>query len=497
MSVINKKNVFWNSISFIVISLLGLINFTLCIKSYDSVIFGYYLLLSAYWNIGASIDLGFGVSTIKNISESLKLKDYLNINKIVNTFLVAYLFLGMFIATVIYLLFYYYNSNITRPDDNFINMNLVLFLFAAGFITKYLSGFLVTIFEGLSEYVLVAKINLTVTLLNSVLTILIFIFKLSLIYLIFFQFIYGAVYLSLLLIILHYKIDIISFKIDHIQFSLLKKLGLYNFNIQVSFFLTSIIDPIIKSILSLSLGLQYVTYFETAKKLINLSNGLIYSALKGLLNQISEYNAIGELKSFINNNIYYYSNISLDYSLLVYGILNPVICVFIMLWFKNYETIMIFLLFLLPYTFINTGGPLYSVLMVEGKGVRLVLLQFINVISISIILYLTVTLFGSYFGIIGFYIATIINTYLMILFLKKYIGFNFTQFLKKVNFTNLITLNILLIFQVIVYFYFSSNLYLISAIFIVLYFILFKNKIIQYFQYFYPKIRNMFNKKLV
>jgi hypothetical protein len=250
-----------------------------------------------------------------------------------------------------------------------------------------------------------------------------------------------------------------------------------------------------KSILSGSLGFQFVTYFETAKKIINLSNGLIYSALKGLLNKISEANAIGELQTFTNNNLYYYSNLSVDYSILAYGIFNPLISIFILYWFNSYESVIIFLIFLLPYSIINYGGPLYSVLMIEGKKGRLIILQFINVVLVSVFLYSTIQLSSSYLGIAGFYLATIINMYLIFLFLKKYVGLDIGRFFPNSKTMDIVKLNIFLIIELILCLLFPSILNYLFILFFILYSILFIKQLKYYFVFFLSKFKFFLSEK--
>lgn len=486
--MINKKNLYWNSLSFVILSVLGFVNFTLNLNTYDNITFGYYLLISSYWSIGASIDLGFGVSTIKNISELIKLEDHTRIKYIVNTFLGVYFVVGILISAVIFSIFFFLNENLLNDFSSNYDLKIILIFFALAFFTRYLSGFLVTVYEGLSEFVLVSKINTFLAFLNTIFTVVIYIEKLSLYYLVISQFVYGLVLFLTLLTFLIIKNKFIEYGIKYFKLDLLKKQGLYNLNIQISFTLTSFLDPIMKSILSLSLGLQYVTYFETAKKLINLSNGLIHSALKGLLNKLSEANIIGKLKEFVNDSIHVYSRLSLEYSVIVYGVLNPLICLFILVWFKNYESMMMFLIFLLPYSLINVGGPLYSILMVEGKGGKLVLLQAINVIVVSLTLFISLMVFKSFIGIIGFYFATIINSYLMIYFLIRYLGFDFRLFLANNQIKNLVLLNIGILIQIILYTFFQDYIYFLFIFFTLVYAYIFKSQLFYYSGYIYKNI---------
>lgn len=495
MSIINKKNVFWNSFSFIFISIFGFINFTLNLKTYSNDVFGYYILLSSYWGIGSSIDLGFGISTIKNISEAIKVKDYLRIKNIINTFFVTFAILGISVGSVIYGVFLFFSKSVEYNSVSQYDTSHLFLLFGIGFLMRYLSGFMATVYEGFSEFVLLAKINIVFTFLNTAMISVIYLYKLSLYYLVTSQFIYALLLFVVLFLFLAFKNEYVKFSFKYFNFKLLKSQGMYNLNIQLSLTFASFIDPIMKSILSVSLGLQFVTYFETAKKIINLTHGLIHSALKGMMNKISEANAVGELKQFVNDKIYIYSNLSLDYSVLVYGILNPLVCTLILIWFRNYESMVIFLIFLLPYSLINFGGPLYSVFFIEGKGGKLVFLQSINLVFISVVLYASIVIANSYLGLIGFYFATIINSFLMFYFLKKHIGFEASLFWSKIKLKNLISINILIVCQIILCILFRGEVYYLLVVFTLIYAMIFRYQLFYYSRYFFDKMKLLGNKK--
>lgn len=488
MSQINKKNLFWNSLTFIAISLLGFFNFSLNLKTYESEIFGFYLLISSYWGIGSSIDFGFGVSSIKNISEAIKIYNYDKINKIINSYLIVYFSLSLILIIFIYF-FYYIFTSINYNLIAGYSINILFVLFAIAFLFRYLSSFFFTIYEGLSEFILMSKINLVLTIFNTLLTIIIYVYKLSLYYLVSSQLIFSLFLFVSMVIILKKKFNFVKYSKNHIKWGYIKKDGVYNANLQFSFVINSIIDPVLKSIISLFLGLNFVSYFETAKKLINLSNGLLNSALKGLLNKISVANAEGSLKNFVNKDIYQYSSLGLDFSILLYGILNPLICIFILLWFDSYSSLIIFLLFLLPYSIINIGGPLYSVLMIEGRASKLSVLQLLNLILLSLFFFLGIIIFNNYLGIIGFYVATILNSYLMVIFLKKYIGFEVVSFFKNINTKYLIKLNVLLIAELLFCLLYPDHIYFIMAIYFLISIFIFKKTVIYFLQFMYNKFR--------
>jgi glycosyltransferase involved in cell wall biosynthesis len=123
------------------------------------------------------------------------------------------------------------------------------------------------------------------------------------------------------------------------------------------------------------------------------------------------------------------------------------------IWFGSYDVLIMFLILLLPYSLINFAGCLYLVLMVEGKGIKLLILQSINFVLITIFVFLSINLFNNYLGIMGFYLATIITVFLIFYFLYKYNDFTFKPFLLKVMFKDLVKLNIMIFSEFIFYKY--------------------------------------------
>jgi len=481
----DKRNALWNSISFISISLLGFLNFSLNYNSFSSNDFGLFILLNAVFGIGNTLDFGFGISTVKYISEARKKVDYLSLNKIFVSFFWSFFTFAIVIVLVFgiyYMLFFRYSEIILKNDIS--SVNIIFFLLSVSFFFRYLNIFLGKVYEGYAEFVLYSKINLFTSMSGTLFMIIIFILKLHIKYLAVAYLTSGIISFSVLFFIALKRLEALSFNLKYFSFTTIKKYAVYSVNIQISFFVSSFIDPVVKFLIGRYFNLSFVTYYESAKKIIDLTNGLIYSAQKGLFNKLSEFNAISRLSEFINSEIFVYSKMSNYYSILLYGLLNPLLCIFIYIWFRSYETLIIFLIFLLPYSLINFAGCLYSVLMVEGKGIKLLLFQTINLIFISALLFASIKIFNNYLGILGFYLATIITTIILFYFLIKYNGFEYKPFLDKVAFRDLIKLNVLIISELILMFLFKD-----SYIYILItYFILFSAFFYKYIIYFYKNV---------
>ena len=295
-------------------------------------------------------------------------------------------------------------------------------------------------------------------MLNTALMLALFFLKLSLDYLAIIYFLSGFFNFLVLTVSLVRSNRIISFRLRNISLHIVRKYAVYNINIQLSFFVNSFVDPLIKYFIGMYLSTSFVTYFESAKKIIDMSNGLIFSAQKGVLNKISEHNALNRLTEFINTEICTYSKMSNYYSIALYGLMNTAMCAFMLIWFKTFEGMLIFLMFILPYSLINSAGCLYLVLMVEGNGIRLLSLQTINFVFVLGLLFLSLSVSGNYFGLLGFYASTIITIMLVVYFLKKYHGFRVKEFIGNIVFPDLVKLNILILLE-IAFLYFLKDFY--------------------------------------
>lgn len=486
----DKKNAVWNSVSFIIVSIAGFINFTLTIKTYSTEIFGLYILLSSIFGLGYNIDFGFGAATIRQISIAKNENDFETQKKFFFTFLLAYILISIVITLIMSFYFFIFvqDSTIVLSVKN-VNVITIYVFISCSYLIRYLNNYFKNIFEGFSEFVVLSKIIIILTLVNTLLILSLFIFKLDIIYLAFFTFLFQLVSLFVYFFTIKYSFKELSFSFKYYDFALIKKYSLYGINIQVSTFINSIIDPLIKFLLGSSLSLSFVTYYETSKKIIDLSNGLIFSAQKGIFNKLSEQHSAGTMKEFVNNNLPYYSKMSNYYSILVYGLLNPIICIGMMLWFKSYESMVILVVFFLPYTLINFGGVLYLVLMVDGKGIKLIFTQLLNLFTASLFLYLSLYLFKSYIGLSAFYFSIVVSILVIFIILNKSISLNKVSYLQKSNFIDLAKLNILLLSQIILLFFVSEYyLYILG-----LYFLLYNLLFIKYLKYFINEIFKRIN----
>ncbi len=485
LTYFDKKNAIWNSISFIGISILNFASFSINFHTFSSSEFGLFILINSIFGIGTTVDFGFGIATVKHISEAKKKNDFELINRIFVTFF--WLFLIFAFLIIIIIIFYY--LLFLRDNEIFKNVvlkrtDIIFYLLLTSFFFKYINNYLGRVYEGFMEFVLVAKIYLFNSIASTFLMILLFVFNLKIESLAVIYLIMSVILFISLISFALTKIPNLHFKFRYFSLKILKEYSIYGINIQVSYIIYSFIDPIVKFIIGKYINLNMITFYETAKKIIELTNGLIISAQKGLLNKLSEENAIGKLNIFINENLFIYSKMANYYTVLIYGLLNSFFCLLINYWFKSIEIVIIYLIYLLPYSLINFAGCLYSVITVEGKGIKLVIMQSINFVFIISFLLISIILFNSYIGLLGYYFATITTVTILVFLLKRYNNFNIKLFFSRIAFGDVIILNIFVLSELILLYIFSDKYFYLLIFYSALYVIVF----IKYLKYFFKVI---------
>lgn len=466
---IDKKNALWNSTSFIFLSIASFITLTITYKIFGADNLGLFLVISSIFGLGTNFDFGFGLSSIKYISEFKTENNYKKINTFISTFLIVYFFIAAVLIFFVSLYFWFFikDSNVTQNfSDSSVNSIFIFLSFA--FFFKYITNYFKVILEAFRKFVLLSKFNVLINIFNIILFCTLFYGTHTIIYVAVLNFIYNFVsFLVFFIVVFRFNKEIkINFK--NFSFGYLKQFSVYGINIQISSFFSSLIDTAIKFILGNFLNLSYVTYFELSKKVIDFSNGLINSAQKGIFNTLSEEQAQNKLTKYVNDDLFKYSLMSNFYSILIYGVINPILCYFISIWAHNQDTVVIFLIFAMPYSLINFGASLYQVIMIEGKGGTLVIIQIINVLSISVFLFVCIKLFANFLGLFSFFAATIVSIGILFYYLKKWHNFSQLNYFKQTKFNDIIKLNLLLLIEIYFIYNYPNyfNYILIAFIFI-------------------------------
>lgn len=471
-SVDHKKIVSWNSITFIFSLSLNFIVYSILYKSFDPGIFGVYLTAVSLYVFGSSLDLGIGISVIKVISQKRINNETEYIDKFLSTFFFVTMLIGMVISFIILINYYFLFSDMVSS----LNINsLFLPLLALNFFCSFITGYLRVIYEGFYQYVLFAKISMLASILNLISALLIYFFSYSIIYLVVFSISVSSINFIILIYIL-YKKKLINIKFNSFSYPIFKENIRHNLNIQVSYIIGNSLEFLVRYIIGTMISYSYVTYYENAKKLANVANGVLAASQRNLLNKISELIGSNEIIKYLQTSFQIYPRISNSFSILIYGVLNPLVILFILFWFKSFETVVLYSILVFPYTIINYASPLYNVLLINKDGKYLIIIQTINVILTVLLLYGYLALFGSEIGIIGYNIAIFISLILILYFIKIIFKIEIKPFFKNIYGYNLLLFLLGLSIQLCIVLYFD-NYILSSIIFSIIYLIVFYKEI--------------------
>lgn len=487
-----KKNSIWFTSSFVVNSVLNFIIYSLCFKLYEEKIFGIYIFILSIYLIGNTLDFGFGISSIKQISESKEKNDFNFICKYYTTLFYSYTIFALFLV-VIFLMYYQIflkYIDLFRVTDE-VNISTIFYIITASFFLNFITGFIRCVMEGLSDYVNLSIFTIITVFVNFVLVLFIFLLKLNIYYLAVSTLATSFISFLIIFVYLNYKYSFISYNLKNYEFNYIKNVYKYGLKLHLSMFIGSFADPLMKYLLGTYLSTSFIALMEASRKIINFSNGLIFSAQRSLLVKLSQSNARGELNEFVNSKLYFFSKMSNYYSIFVYGILGPLVCIFILIWFKSFDVMMIFLIFSISYSLINFAGCMYNVLIIDGRGFSLIFIQIINISSLYLLLYFTLIIFNSYAGLTGFILSTFINVILIFYYLKKYYHLEINKYLTLIKIKDILILNLLILILGAFLIYFKGSEYIVLGITFFINLVIFR----KYFLFILEKTRLLINSK--
>jgi O-antigen/teichoic acid export membrane protein len=459
-----KKIVFWNSTTFIFSFIVNFIVYTLYYKTFPPEIFGIYLTAISIFLLGNSLDLGIGISSIKVISEKRIISDSKYIDSFVSTFIFVYAVIGLVISTLLYL---NYILSFKILPNGIINSDYFFLKIVLYFFIVFINGFFKVILEGFYEYVLVGKMTLCIAFINLIVSIIIYYYSLSIDYLLDYNVILSLLQSVLFILFIIFKTKV-NIKFNLFNTGILKNNIRHSLNIQISYILGNSIEYIVRFLIGYFISFASVTYYENARKVVNIINGLITSSQRSLLNKLSEFQARGTLKDFLSSEFLTFPKISNSYSAFIFGALNIVICSIIFFWFKNYDSILIYSLLCIAFSLINFATPFYNLLLVNNDGKYLILIQAINFISTIFFLLCFLFFYQNEMGIVGYVISTILNVYVILRVVQSKYGLTISAVLKETNGVRSILFVLLLVIQAILLFTTKINfLYIASSISII------------------------------
>lgn len=485
----DKRNSFWLALQFIISFSSTLITLKLNLDLYGKELFSIWLLLFSLWGMGASLDLGFGLTVVKYVANYNKHnKD--KINELVSTIFFVFIFFGIFVFIILNVTgeLLYFGTYKYISSYNHQLFRTVFLLLGIAFLFQYLILFFRSVMEGMNNFVISSKINLANNIIILIGVLIIYFYKLSMIYLACTYVVASLVIVLAYFLLLIKSYPLLSIKKKLFNLVLIKELISYSISVQsVSFFL-ALIDPAMKYVIATYFRLDMVSVFEIARRAALAISGLFMASFKIILPKTSVLKTKEQYRDFLLTDGIKYVKMGLTYSGITYGILSLPIILFLKYWFRMDEIVLFFLLLSLPEIINNVGYTIYNFILGIGKAYFIVLVQFINVTIITSSLILGFSLFRNIFGIFGYFFTVVFVNFLMLLFVKKHSDVSLKQFLIRIRFKNLLSLLSMHLLVITFIYFFPVYTIIYLTLMSLVAFIIFRKEIKQYFQLMLNKI---------
>lgn len=449
MSIDSRKNSLWLAIQYFIAILFSFVTLKLNITNYGEELFGLWLLFFSFWIIGTAVDFGFGIATVKFIAEAkndkLKQTQIFTIGILFFSVMGFLLFLiGFLIANLIFF------DNIKIVPVKFYQLSIYLFLILGiNFYFQFIFIFFRSVLEGLENFILSSKIIIGYHFINLLIVTLSFFLSLDILTLSF------LLSLSSIFVCCLYLYSIkVNYKYFHINFQtidyfFLKNILKFSFTVQFSSVFSALIDPVIKYILTLFAGLNYVSFYEVGRRFAIAISGLFFNSFKTILPKVSILKSRIEYHEFLLSEGVNFSRIGITYSAFFYGVLSFIFALIIKIVFNSEDIVLVLLLLSLPETINNFGYVLYLFLIGIGKPYIVSLIQVLNLIIIGLTLFIGFVFFDSILGLFGYYIAVIVANLIMLRNIKSVSEITLKEFLYLANIYKLLSLNISIIIAIV------------------------------------------------
>lgn len=484
----DNKNSLWLAFQYAVSLVLSLIGLKLNLLSFGNELFGIWLLLLSVWGVGTIMDLGFGMSIIKFISQSKD--DHSKTQSIISTSFFLFQILGLGIVWVCILIaehFYFGNQKLI-PLEMIRSSKIVFYILGGNFYLQYLTNVIRAAFEGHNQYKITSKLSLLCSIMMFLGTISILIFNLELVHLAMFTLVTSIVQFTLYINL--YKKFFPHLKIKYFCFNkaVFKEIFVFSISIQTTYLLGALIDPLIKYIIGNFSERRLIPSYEIARKFSWAISGFFSFTFRNSLSNTSALTCKEEYKSYLFSSGVSLAIFSIIFSGFFFGIVSFITAIAFQYFYKVDGSLLIFSIFALSETINNAGYILYMLIIGMGKAIFLTLIQATNVIVTSIFLYIGFKLFDSSIGLIGFFISVCISNLAMLLFIKKNTGVKILDLLQKINAGKLFTLLSLLSLHLVII-NFKMEYWVLSQSFLVLFsFILFRKDFTKLVNTFYKSI---------
>lgn len=455
----DNKNSYWSAIQHSTTLALSLIGLKVNLLSFNSELFGIWVLLLSIWGFGSVLDLGFGISTIRFIALSRDNPQHQS--KVISTSLFIYQILGLLIIVICTLLannFYFSNPKIIPPEYLSLSKN-TFYILSIGFYFQYISTVFRSTIEGCNNYILSSKILILVTTLNFLFTVLVYVLHLNLQHLALFYLVTNVFQciVSYLVVLKNYpKIKIHFFAIE---FETLKAILKFSTSIQVTYVIGAMMDPVIKYLTGLYSTSSTITTYEIARKFSFSVFSLFSVTFRNALPLASVLKTKQDYIGFINTKSASITKFGIFYAGIFYGVLSLFFAGIFKYLYNNENSLFLFYILALAETVNIYGYSTYLFLMALGKALSLTILQILNLVLTSVFLIAGYSVANSGIGLTGYFFSVILGNIYMLFLMKKHTGINLSPFFKKIQIWKLFFILTVFIINILLYAYKPEMIY--------------------------------------
>ncbi|MBN1216375.1 MAG: oligosaccharide flippase family protein [Candidatus Lokiarchaeota archaeon] len=469
----DKRNSLWLSLRYIFLLLFALLNYKINITQFGEDLFGAWILIVTIWSFGNAIDLGMGTAIIKFTAEYSNnkkedLKFYLS-----SSFYV-FILLGIIISIIVYFLgiIFFIKDNELLKTIDYISIQKAYLILAFSFIIRYISIFFRSVFEGISEFVMTSKIEIFSSFLTFLFVLLTYILKMSISYLAFFYLCVSFITFTIYLYVYIRKFTLQSLGKKLFSINFVKKIFNFSIHIQIFNLIFGLIDPIIKFLTGNHLGLKSVTFYEIGRRVATSISGLFFSAFRIVLPKASVLKDLNDKRKFLLDDAVKYMKFGVFYAILFFGVGAFFISLFIKFFYGEVEYIYVFLILAAAESLTIFGSTIYAFIMGIGKGKFLTILQVMNVVLVTISVFLGLYLLKDMIGLLGYFISVVFGNILLLYYIKLNFFITIRKFLNNIKILRLFLFLISFLISIFLIYYFKININLVLGINSILMFML-------------------------
>lgn len=284
------KNIFWNSGSFVFITLISFLLLPYIIKKLSVEGYGIYILITSLVGFYGMLDLGLGNALIKYVAELYELKENEKLNLYINSTVIFQGIIGI-IALIVTLFF---SKNILDilniSDEHLTEATTALKLCALGFFFNFISSAYSSVLQGLQLYKLTSLVGSFFNLVLNVLVAVVLYMGYGLIGSIIVNVVIAIVTFACYYILVKNRVPKYRLSI-FIKIKALKEIIVFSLFIFLSKISAIISNYVVKFVISFFLGPTAVTYYTVPSKIVGAVGGIASSGLSSFFPFTSQLNA--------------------------------------------------------------------------------------------------------------------------------------------------------------------------------------------------------------